>query len=306
MAERQASASQGQTETGQKELLNERYQQGAAMLGSETLAVRLGGIYALQSLAAEGPEEYHLQIMKLLCSFVRKPTKDAELDRPVYSEDQVLTPRIRDDTQAAVLAIGQRSCDRFRIEIANGFTMDLHGANLKGGSLRQCLLDRADLTGANLANADLERASLEGAELTRADISGAKMSGANLPKSIFRLANIRGAIAHEANFVGADLEGTIWYNAELEHACLSFATLKGADLTGANLVGADLSGTVFGKGGRRAEDDIGIYPSEAYTSLIQAQLDQALAAHDCPPEIEFGTTDAVTNVQLVWQNKSVQ
>ena len=249
VAERQASASQGQTETGQKGLLNERYQQGAEMLGSEVLAVRLGGIYALQILAAEYPEEYHLQIMRLLCTFVRKPTKDANLEQPVYFQGEELAPPIRDDTQAAVLAIGQRSLDSARIEIDNEFTVDLRGANLVRGYLRRCLLERADLTDANLANADSERASLGAALLTRADVSGAKMSGANLRESICRLANMSRVMAHDTNFTGSDLEGTIWYNAELENASLPFATLKGADLRGAKLTGANLSGTVFGKAG---------------------------------------------------------
>ena len=46
------------------------------MLGSGVLSVRLGGIYALERLAKEHPEEYHIQIMELLCSFVRHPTRD--------------------------------------------------------------------------------------------------------------------------------------------------------------------------------------------------------------------------------------
>ena len=40
-----------QAETAQGSLHNERYQKGAEMLGSVVLAVRLGGIYALQRLA---------------------------------------------------------------------------------------------------------------------------------------------------------------------------------------------------------------------------------------------------------------
>ena len=42
-----------QADTAQYSLLNERYQKGAEMLGSELLSVRLGGIYALKALAKE-------------------------------------------------------------------------------------------------------------------------------------------------------------------------------------------------------------------------------------------------------------
>ena len=46
VAERQAN-------TAQQRLLNERHERGAEMLGSRVLSVRLGGIYALEHLAAE-------------------------------------------------------------------------------------------------------------------------------------------------------------------------------------------------------------------------------------------------------------
>ena len=39
------------------------------MLGSESLSVRLAGIYSLEWLAKEDPEQYHIQIMQSFCSF---------------------------------------------------------------------------------------------------------------------------------------------------------------------------------------------------------------------------------------------
>ena len=63
-------------DTAQEGLLNERYQKGAEMLGSPVLAVRMGGIYALQQLAQDHPDTYHLQVMNLFCAFVRRPPPD--------------------------------------------------------------------------------------------------------------------------------------------------------------------------------------------------------------------------------------
>lgn len=63
-----------QADTAQDSFLNERYQKGAEMLGSNVPAVRLGGIYALHRLAEESPEKYHFQVMSLFCAFVRRPT----------------------------------------------------------------------------------------------------------------------------------------------------------------------------------------------------------------------------------------
>ena len=63
-----------QADTAQRGLLNERYQKGAEMLGSEVLSVRLGGIYALRQLSDEHPEQYHVQVMRLFCAFACHPT----------------------------------------------------------------------------------------------------------------------------------------------------------------------------------------------------------------------------------------
>ena len=57
-----------QSARGDQGLQNERYQKGADMLGSGTLATRLGGVYALERLAKEHPEEYYRQARDLLCA----------------------------------------------------------------------------------------------------------------------------------------------------------------------------------------------------------------------------------------------
>ena len=63
--------SERQTDIARHSLLNERYQRGAEMLGNEILSARLGGIYALQQLAADYPGQYHLRVIRLFCGFVR-------------------------------------------------------------------------------------------------------------------------------------------------------------------------------------------------------------------------------------------
>ena len=82
----QVMASQDQAETMQRGQLNERYQRGAEMLGSEIRHVRLGGIYALQRLAQEDPKQYRDQIMVLLSVFVdTSRLKDREVAKQVIT-----------------------------------------------------------------------------------------------------------------------------------------------------------------------------------------------------------------------------
>ena len=66
VSERRSETERRQADTAQQGLLNERYQKGVEMLGSEILTVRLGGIYALQRLAEENPRLYHTQVVRSL------------------------------------------------------------------------------------------------------------------------------------------------------------------------------------------------------------------------------------------------
>ena len=84
VAERQSQTAQRQAEIADQNLLNDRYQRAAEMLGSANHSVRLGGIYSLQQLGEDYPERYHVRVMRLFCGFVRHPT---------LSEDTKLKPR---------------------------------------------------------------------------------------------------------------------------------------------------------------------------------------------------------------------
>ena len=167
-AQEQAAAAQRQAETAQGDLRNKRYQESAAMLGSDVLAVRLAGIYALQRLAEEHPEQYHIEIMKLLCAFVRHP-----------AEDEVLYPMsdpsfgARADVQAAVEAISACHERESRLEEEAGYRLDLRGAALAEADLRD-----ANLIGAKLNEVNLIKANLIKAKLIEANLSGATLVGA--------------------------------------------------------------------------------------------------------------------------------
>ncbi len=183
-----------QVETSERNLRNERYQTGANMLGSDTLATRLGGIYALEHLAKDHPDEYHIQIMKLLCAFVRHPRTDKSFD----VEDSV-----RPDVKAAVQAIEARGEDGKKLESDEKWHLDLRGANLK----------RAYLFGIDLTNAKLEYANLTGAIMYRANLTDATMIRTNLTGAIMYRANLTDATMIRATLTGAimsdvDISGT--------------------------------------------------------------------------------------------------
>ena len=194
VADRQASAAQGQSDAARHQadiarrgLLSERYQRGAGMLGSKVLSVRLGGIYALQRLAEKYTESYHVEVMKLLCAFVRHPTEDTWIEYDPVSDggqDEQLR-RIRADVEGAMQAIGSRSLAGISLE-RSGDKLYLRDANLSDLQVQSARLSGAWLTNAKLSGAVLPHADLSSARLRRADLTGVKFWDADLSKAILR------------------------------------------------------------------------------------------------------------------------
>ena len=265
VAEKQAGAAQ-------QSLRNERYQKGAEMLGSEALSVRMGGIYALQSLAKEHPKEYHVQIMRLICAFVRHPTKDVEHEKKMEADLSV--PQIREDVQSAMNMISFRDQIELVIESEQNYSLDLDNARLSFVLLISGNLAGAQLRKADLSNAILVEANLADAWPMEANLKNAWLRKVNLHNAQLLLSNLSGAKLHDADLSGAVLSG-----AKLVNATLSNAQLKDSLLLEVDLSGADLS---------------------EVTGLKQAQLDQARADPDNPPKLE-GAFDAETGKPLIWR-----
>ena len=280
VADRQAKAahlqvdtSLRQVETSQRSLLNERYQKGAEMLGSEVLSVRLGGIYALARLAREHPEEYHVQIMRLFCAFVRNPTPDDKqyietaskrttIDEIIDSQEPDGLADLRLDVEAVMEAIAHRNKDVIRLEMDADFHIDLREANLQ------------NLFWQNFKNANLYRANLSSSDLSGASFwAGTNFSLILAVRVILIDANLCGVNLSVARLWYANLTGALLIDADLSHAVLEYANLSGADLRGAR-------------------------------GLTQKQLDAAIANPDNPPQLD-GVLDAETGEQLVWRGKPV-
>ncbi len=172
VAERQVVAAEGS-------LLNERYQKGADMLGSDSLSVRLAGIYALQQLVEQQPEQFHIQILKLFCAFARHPT-EIETELSGDEKPRNTSPRSREDVRAAMKAISVRNKAGILLERRSCFRLDLRLADLRDARLMNADLSHAILTDADLSGAWLEDANLSYAWLDGANLSGCRLGGANL------------------------------------------------------------------------------------------------------------------------------
>lgn len=278
-------------ERGQRD---ERFQKAADMIGSQTLSTRLGGIFALERLSTEFPEEYHVQVMKQLCAFSRchgneltgdgkvlqnsdffavvsefaaKRVETAEFNEQANDQPSAVFP----DVEAATRVIGSRGSVQKGIEEnAKGFQIDLCGAILNNASLWNC----------NLSNTQLMKANLRNAKLLGANFSNATVSGAIFHSAILPSADFTEAIADSACFEHAMLSGANFTNAQLWRANLNGASISGAKLTNTALGDASFKNT---KG------------------LTQKMLDEALPAASPTPFLHDGIC-AETGEKLVWKH----
>jgi uncharacterized protein YjbI with pentapeptide repeats len=284
-----------QFEMAERGHLTDRYAKAVEQLGSDTVDVRLGGIYVLERIVNDHPRNRDQEtIVEVLSAFVRvhsdpvyqyraslpKPARSMPVEEQrqkahEYVLEQDETPA---DVQAALTVVGRlprragvlranltgAHLSRATLFMADLSGADFSGADLTGASLFMAKLNRARLREANLIRANLVKARLTetvlvATDLTDADLGEADLRGADLGK-----ANLTGARLVRANLSGAALNGADLTGADLGKVNLTGAYLGKANLTGAYLGGADLTGAGLG-----GADLIGV------KGLTQEQLDTA-------------------------------
>ncbi len=193
--------------------VTDRYTKAIGQLGDIQLAIRLGGIYALERIAVDS-ERDHRTIVEVLSAFVRTSSQPAASNR---SPDDQSGARPEEQPVPAAAPAG---------DTGQTLTTDVQAALTVLGRLpSRPGVSRGDLTGAHLAGAWLDGATLTGAILSRANLADARLGRANLTDTHLHGATLTDARLGRANLADARLDG---------------ANLAGADPRGATLTGAEL------------------------------------------------------------------
>ena len=190
---------EAQNEVSRQDLMNERYQKGAEMLGHKVLAVRLAGISALQRLAEEDRQQYYVQVMRSLCAFAQHPTPGQNIMMGIYWDEQGehhYHP-LRGDVQAIMSVLGSRNKKLIAFEEEQSFRIDLSEANLTSADLRELNLSTAILSSAIVPGSDLRGTDLSGADLMSTALNDALLQGAILSNTTFVSTNLSDAVFSE-------------------------------------------------------------------------------------------------------------
>jgi hypothetical protein len=230
-----------QVQTGRRQLhvaqqrqVTERFTRAIDQLGNENLDVRLGGIYALEHIARDSPND-QATIAEILTAYIRThapwpPTLPGQYVATAPIEDvpelQVRAP----DVQASLTVLGRGGFAEQMPELTD--RLDLHEVDLRKAYVLHANLLGADLSGANLAGAvlvgvNLERASLSDVNLAKAHMLGCDFTYSDLHSANLEKAHIEGAILIVAGLAGANLSGAYLERADLESAYLENAVADG-------------------------------------------------------------------------------
>jgi uncharacterized protein YjbI with pentapeptide repeats len=225
----QATAARKLTLQGQA---SERFTRAIDQLGSDRPHAQLGGIYGLEQIAQQAPDN-RLAVAEVLAAYLHHRIPRPATPPPDLSRVEELRVRAP-DAQAALTVLGRRHTQETDPWLDLRF-LDLRRVSLSRADLRGVRLSGADLRGAVLFNAGLSDADVLGADLREAflggaDLRGSRLGGADLRGAYFADADLRGA-----GLGGADLRGVFLLGADLRGVFL-----LGADLRGARLRGVDL------------------------------------------------------------------
>ena len=230
-------ATNGQLQISEQGQITDRYNAATTNLGSGSIEIRLGGIYALQRLMQDSSRDQPT-VVAVLCAFVRDQTGSLTKRQTL---NRALPHGQPTDIQAALTVVGTRATNHD----TRTTVVDFDHAQLAGARLGSLHLSHADFTSADLVDADLSRADLTGADLTDVDLADAELSAAHVTGADLTGAHLTGADLDHANLIRANLGGADLTRADLSRTDLTRADLLHAKVNHTDFTGATLTGALW-------------------------------------------------------------
>jgi hypothetical protein len=209
---RQATAARELTVQGQA---SERFTHAIDQLGNDRVEVQLGGIYGLEQIAQQTPDN-RLAVTEVLVAYLhRRSPRPANATSTTPAETGVPPLGVRaPEVQAALTVLGRR------LPVSNEPWLDLSNLDLSGARIT-----RGDTIVDPTGRLEYKVANLTYAALGGTDLRGALFLGVDLRVAGFQDADLRGA-----RFAGVNLDGTSFEGADLRGAHLELVDASSQDL----------------------------------------------------------------------------
>ncbi|MFG1886028.1 pentapeptide repeat-containing protein [Micromonospora sp. NPDC049102] len=215
--------------------LTETYVKAAEQFASESVVVRLAGLYTLERVAQDNPDQRQ-KIVNLICAYLRMPYtpptgNDHESDRERTSQLE-LQVRI-----AAQLFLSDHTCiparRNPRVKAPETYWPDLH-LDLTGAALIELSMCNSVVRYASFASCEfVGGATFRGSKFDMADFTTAQFTAGSQRLATGRLpsgdpasgaVNFNGAEFHTAIFTGADFGGPASFVGAAFHGSADFGT----------------------------------------------------------------------------------
>ena len=223
-----------QQKTDARARLDERFQKGSDMLGSDKLVVRMSGITILDRLSSEHTEDFHDQVVKLLGKFIKHPiSKSGSLEVADLQEALIAISRIGEqeifEHSRRMLDIAGSNfggvkltfCDFLRIDFTAsnfGQKAKILSSRFRISKLKFVTFDKADFVNVSFLNSTLGASSFVGAELRRVRFINSGLSDTNFSGTTIVKGRFINSVANRAQFSNATLLESHFFGTRLYHA----------------------------------------------------------------------------------------
>ena len=212
--QRRVRAAERTVEVAQEGQITERFTRAIEQLGNRgSLAIRLGGIFALERIAQDSKKD-HWQVMEVLTAYVR--------EKSAYDEHMPSIQPVTTDIQDTLTVLGRRKAEYDK----PGGRLDLSRTHLQGVRLADANLQHATFTGANLGQAVFYRVNFDGAVFQSAVLQGANFEKSTLTRTYFQRATLLATKIQGADIRNADLSEASYLEHEQVDSAIFDETTK--------------------------------------------------------------------------------
>lgn len=204
--------------------------------GHPKLELRLGALYSLEKIALTN-EDYHSQVMEVLCAYVRLNARFNSIEREDESipAEAVFSPR--EDIQTVMTILGRRNIG-FDQENArlNLRSVDLEGTDLSGAHLDKAIFEGSHLEHTKFINASLKHCSFERANLAYSDLSDCDAFHSNFTDANLKCAKLQNSKFQEVIFDRTNAQNLKARKADFRHATISDTNFSDAKLASSKFI----------------------------------------------------------------------